>query len=170
METPNQYRPFSDLSWMHRPLVQTDPKMPVTWRALIGAVGGGYEEAITRGAALKRRKWCDDEMLTAQQVASRLCVAPQTVSRRRRTEKLLGLDLEGKTGYRYPAWQFDGKVLSTMPAVLKEMSGINSWKIYFFLLSREGLLDGKSPLQFLRKSNEGEVIQVIKLLRAADEL
>lgn len=155
---------------MHRPLVQTDPKMPVTWRALIGAVGGGYEEAITRGAALKRRKWCDEEMLAAQQVATRICVTPQTVGHRRRTEKLLGLDLEGKTGYRYQAWQFDGKVLSTMPAVLKEMSGIDSWKIYLFLLQCEGLLDGNSPLQLLRKKNEKEVIRVIQLLRAADEL
>lgn len=144
--------------------------MPRTWRALTGTLGGGYEEALSQGFVYKRRVWNGKEMLTCQQAAIQLGITTQTVRYRRRTCKLLGLDLEGKTAYRYPDWQFNGKVLSSLPAVLEAMFGVDPWGIYLFLLQREGLLQGQSPLQLLSSSNEKEVIRVIKLLRAADEL
>lgn len=150
--------------------MQTDPKVPRTWRALTGTLGGGYEEAVSRGAVYKRRTWYGKEMLTSRQVASQLGITTQTVSYRRRHHKLLGLDLEGKTEYRCPDWQFNVEVLSSLPAVLEAMSWADPWGIYLVLLRREGLLQGQSPLQLLRSNSEKEVIRVIKLLRAAGEL
>lgn len=150
--------------------MQTDSKMPRTWRALIGTLGGGYEEALSQGFVYKRRVWNGKEMLTSRQVACELGITTGTVSYRRRSRKLLGLNLEGKTEYRYPDWQFNDKILLSLPAVLEAMSGINPWGIYLFLLQQEGLLQGKSPCQLLRSGNEKEVIKVIKLLRTAGEL
>lgn len=170
MEERKRYGAMDDRLWMNRPPVQTDPKMPKTWRALIGTLGGGYEEAVSQGAVYKRRTWYGREMLTSRQAATQLGITTQTINYRRRNRKLLGLDLEGETEYRYPHWQFNGKVLSSLPAVLEAMFGVDSWGIYLFLLRREGLLQGQSPIQLLNNSNEKEVVLVIKLLRTAGEL
>jgi hypothetical protein len=150
--------------------MQTDFRIPRTWRALIGAPGGGYEESVSRGAVYKRRMWYGKEMLTCRQTAFQLGITTHTVNYRRRNRKLLGLDLEGEVGYRYPDWQFDDKVLSSLPYVLSVMDGIGPWGMYLFLVQPEGLLEGLSPLQLLKRSNEKEVIRVVKLLRAAGEL
>ena len=150
--------------------MKMDTKMPRSWRALTGSLGGGYEEALSQGFVYKRRVWNGKEMLTTRQAATQLGITTQTVSRRRRTYKMLGLDLEGEAGYRYPAWQFNNKVQFALPLILEELSGIDNWGVYLFLVRREGLLHDQSPLQFLRKNKKHEVIRVIKMLRAADEL
>jgi hypothetical protein len=170
MEKLSWYERMSAWSWKDRPIVDYDPKMPKTWRALIGVVGGGYDEAISAGDVNRRRLWYSYEMLTSQQVADRLDVTTQTINRRRRTHRLFGLELEGQPSYHYPAWQFEGNVQSTLPLVLKELAGKRSWDIYLFLLRQEGLLRGKSPLSLLRMGEIDEVIRVVRILLDDDVL
>jgi hypothetical protein len=45
-------------------VVDFDPKMPKTWRALIGVSGGGVEEVVSAGDVAKRRQWYSHDMLT----------------------------------------------------------------------------------------------------------
>jgi hypothetical protein len=95
-----------------------------------------YRQPPGHSLSSKATNWYSKEILKSKQADNRLGVAPQTISRRRRTYKLPRLDLAGETAYRYPAWQFHDKVRSILPSVLKEMFDINSWSIYLFFLQR----------------------------------
>lgn len=154
-------------SWMHGANIQTDPRMPKTWRALVRTVGGGVEEAISQGAVLTRRIWHSQEMLTPVQVAKQLGITTHSVSRLRRQNRLFGLSIAGELGYRYPLWHFETNVLAALPDVMLEIPDKKSWNLYYFLTQPEGLLGGKSPLDMLKKNHVSEVIQVARLLRDA---
>jgi hypothetical protein len=67
-----------------------------------GYIIRGWEETVSVGDVSRRRLWYSNELVTSGQVAHRLGVTPQTINNRRRTSKLLGLELEGHTSYHYP--------------------------------------------------------------------
>jgi hypothetical protein len=55
-------------------------------------------------------------------------------------------------------------VQSTLPQVLKELAVKRSLEVYLFLLRREGLLRGKSPLSLLRIGDIDNVMRVVGIL------
>ncbi len=92
-------------------------------------------------------------ILNAREVADRLGISRQAVEKRRNAGKLLAVTLRGSL-VGYPAWQFtDDGVLSGLDEVLSEFHDVSSWTQLVFFLSENSLLDGRRPLDELRKGN-----------------
>jgi hypothetical protein len=85
-------------------------------------------------------------------------ITRQAVDNRRKSGKLLALDL-GKHGYGYPAWQVHrGRVLPGLDRVIAELDECDPWTQVGFMLSPNSWLNGETPLAELRR---GEVDRVV---------
>jgi len=128
-------------------LVQDDPLAPARLRglkakrALLEAEGG---------------------TLTADQVADVLGITRQGVDKRRRSMKLLGIEL-GRRGYAYPCWQFNA--VGTVPGlevVLSALHAHDPWSQLIFFLSQNPRLDDMTPLHVLRDGRLDDVLRAVK--------
>jgi hypothetical protein len=93
--------------------------------------------------------------LNVEAVARQLRMSRQGVDRRRKTGRLLAIEL-GRRGYAYPAWQFTERgLLPGLEEVLAQLTkqAIPAWDVLAFFLNRSHLLDDSSPLSELRKGN-----------------
>jgi hypothetical protein len=75
-----------------------------------------------------------------------LKISRQAVDKRRRENKLLGLEL-GKKGYHYPSWQFD---LRGLEQILAALGGRDQWEKLSFFLNPSAILGDRTPLTVLR--------------------
>jgi hypothetical protein len=113
-----------------------------------------------RGAGVEAR----GQLLTAEggtwpveQVAKYLGLTRQAVDKRRRANKLIGLAM-GRHGYLYPAWQFSRNgAVPGLEKVLAALSRHDPWSQVIFMLSPNDRLDGRTPLEALRKEQVEEV-------------
>lgn len=113
--------------------------------------------ARLRGIEAKRKLLeAEGDPLSSAQAAKLLKISRQAVDKRRRENKLLGLEL-GKKGYHYPSWQFD---LRGLEQVLSALSGRDPWEKLSFFLNPSGILDDRTPLTVLRgkKDNLTEIV------------
>jgi hypothetical protein len=120
-----------------------------------GKLGKGTVARVAReraGARLRgidaKRKILEAEggPLSSVQAAKLLKISRQAVDKRRRENKLLGLEL-GKKGYHYPSWQFD---LRGLEQVLTALGGRDPWEKLSFFLNPSGILGDRTPLTVLR--------------------
>jgi hypothetical protein len=95
--------------------------------------------------------------LTSEQVSEILGISRQAVDKRRASNQLLALT-QGKRGYSYPSFQFeDGKTVTGLEEVLGELKDLDPWmQMVFFTIPNERL-EGKIPLEQLRKELVSEV-------------
>jgi biotin operon repressor len=101
-------------------------------------------------------------VLSGATVAKMLGISRQAVDKRRKQGQLIGLT-QGKRGYAYPAWQFEGgKTLAHLTRLLEALRNHDAWMQLAFFVNGNDHLDGKSPLELLRA---GELESV---LRAAE--
>jgi hypothetical protein len=113
--------------------------------------------ARLRGIEAKRQLLeAEGDPLTSAQAAKLLRISRQAVDKRRRENKLLGLEL-GKKGYHYPSWQFDVRGLEQ---VLTALDGRDQWEKLSFFLNPSGLLGDRTPLTVLRgeKDNLTDIV------------
>ena len=95
--------------------------------------------------------------LTSEQVAEILGISRQAVDKRRAANQLLALT-KGKRGYSYPGFQFeDGTTIPGLEEVLDELRDVDPWMQMVFFTSPHERLEGKSPLDQLRKGLLHEV-------------
>lgn len=92
-------------------------------------------------------------VLTVKEVAQRLGISRQAVHNRRRAGRLLALPL-GQHRYVYPAWQLEsGAILPGIEDVLTEFYEIDPWTQAAFFLSENSYLNGRRPLDELRRGH-----------------
>ncbi|MCX6603005.1 MAG: helix-turn-helix domain-containing protein [Acidobacteria bacterium] len=84
---------------------------------------------------------------TTAEVAALLGVSPQAITKRRHEGKLIAVEL-GTKGFHYPVWQFD---LPGFDGVLKVMRERDGWDKINFFLNPNDALQGKRPLDALRR-------------------
>jgi hypothetical protein len=95
--------------------------------------------------------------LTSEQVAEVLGISRQAVDKRRAANQLLALT-QGRRGYSYPSFQFeDGKTITGLEDVLEELKELDPWMQMVFFTSPNERLEGKTPLEQLRKELVNEV-------------
>jgi hypothetical protein len=124
-------------------------------------------------AALKRGERARRSILAAQgdlldvaEVAARLAMSREDVLQRQNRGRLLALPLEdGKLGF--PSWQFAERgLLPGLDTVLRNIGVDDPWMQAAYFLSGELRLDGRTPLEALRR---GEVEAVRRAAAAYGE-
>ncbi len=101
------------------------------------------------------------EMLTAEQMATRLGLSTMSISNKRKSHELLGLVGAKARGHRYPEWQLDenDKPFAALPAIYDRLGG-TEWSVYRYLTTRHAELDGMTGIDALRAGRDEEVIDV----------
>jgi hypothetical protein len=98
-------------------------------------------------------------VLTGAEAAGLLGISRQALDKRRRHGHLIGLT-QGRRGYAYPAWQFDGgKTLVSLEKVLGRLTDHDPWMQLTFFLNDNDRLDGSSPLELLRSGQVDPVLE-----------
>lgn len=104
-------------------------------------------------------------MLTSDEAGRRIGITREAINNRRASGQALALEA-GKRGYRYPAWQFEDRLVPAVPEVLKTLAYMDPWAQYLFFKQPEPLLGGETPLNMLREGRAADVIRVARLLAA----
>lgn len=113
--------------------------------------------ARLRGVEAKRKLLeSEGAALSSMEAAKLLRISRQAVDKRRRENKILGLEL-GKKGYHYPSWQFG---LRNLDKVLTALGNRDDWDKLSFFLNPSGILDDRTPLEVLQES-KGDLTNVI---------
>jgi biotin operon repressor len=101
-------------------------------------------------------------VLSGAQVAKILGISRQAVDKRRKQGQLIGLT-QGKRGYAYPAWQFEGgRTRAHLEKVLEALRSHDPWMQLAFFVNGNDRLNGKSPLELLRITGTGELDPILQ--------
>jgi hypothetical protein len=113
--------------------------------------------ARLRGIEAKRRLLeAEGGALSSAEAAKLLKISRQAVDKRRRENKILGLEL-GKKGYHYPSWQFG---LGNLEKVLQALRQRDEWEQLSFFLNPSDILGDRTPLAVLQEGKD-ELADVI---------
>ncbi|MES0100684.1 XRE family transcriptional regulator [Mesorhizobium sp. M0019] len=130
-------------------------------------------EAALAGARARGRKRvaeivAGEDMLSADAFAKLLGTSRVTVNARRQRGQVLGID-GAKRGFRFPVWQLDrdGRPFGALPA-LHAMLGNNTWAVYRFLVSRHGVLDGRTGLRAIQQGDDASVLAAAEGMARGD--
>ena len=116
--------------------------------------------------ARKRLVEAEGGSLSSEQMAEVLRLSRQAVDKRRKTNRLVGLDA-GRHGYIYPAWQVTKSgMLNGLEEVLAELKDHDPWMRVQFMLQPNSRLNDRTPLEALR---EGDIASVRAAARALGE-
>lgn len=92
------------------------------------------------------------------EVRNILGISRQAIARRREQGKLLALPLSRT--FLFPAWQFSAKGMRPgMEEVLLALRDLDPWMQLAFLLTPNGRLEGKTPLEELRRNKKSDVVK-----------
>jgi hypothetical protein len=116
-----------------------------------------FAAAKLRGQERKRRMLeSSGGTLSSEQVANLLGISVESVEELRSRDQLLGL-AEGQ-GYNCPSFQFrDGKTIAGLEETLAELKDLDPWMQMGFFANPHEWLEGKTPLEQLRKGLVNEV-------------
>lgn len=90
-------------------------------------------------------------------------ITRQAVDNRRKSGKLIALNL-GKHGFAYPAWQVhDGTVLPGLEQVIAELDECDPWTQVGFMLNPNSWLNGETPLAVLRRGGVERVVATARM-------
>jgi hypothetical protein len=118
-------------------------------------------DAEGRGDQFRELVWSSPEMLNSADAATR--VGEATFEEMRDSDSVLGLQIQGQPT-RFPAWQFEPSVLPHLRPVFSILPLKDGWARYLFLVQREPLLGGVSPLEALRAGRVEDVLHVARML------
>ncbi len=115
--------------------------------------------AKLRGVAAKEKLLqTGGGVLSADEAAKLLGISRQAVDKRRKQGQLIGL-VQGRRGYAYPAWQFEGgRTIADLEQVLKVLHGHDPWMQMAFFLNGNDRLGGDSPIELLRGGESSKVL------------
>jgi len=161
-------RAIEELQGMDERRLAEAVQAPTDYSVLVSALTSDEALATIRardplaGARLRgidaKRKLLEAEggSVSSAEASKLLKVSRQAVDKRRRENKLLGLEL-GKKGYHYPTWQFG---LRDLEDVLSVLGDRDEWEKLNFFLNPSDLLDDRTPLEVLQEG-KGELTDVI---------
>jgi hypothetical protein len=130
-----------------------------------------WATALARGRSYRARALAEiGPLLTPREVSEQLGVSVTTVNNWRHRDKLLGVRFDDHQ-YVYPTWQFvespaDGPrgILHHFDEILESLGRIHPWEIARFLLAKQPLFGGWTPLEVLRR---GTVVEIDHLKEVA---
>jgi hypothetical protein len=130
-----------------------------------------WTAAVARGHSYRARALAEiGPLITPRDVSDRLGVSVTTVNNWRRRDKLLGGRFDDHQ-FVYSAWQFvespaDGPrgILHHFDEILESLGRIHPWEIARFLLAKQPLFGGWTPLEVLRR---GTVVEIDHLKEVA---
>lgn len=100
--------------------------------------------------------------LAAEEVAHILGITRQAVDKRRKNGRLIGL-AHGRA-FRYPAWQFrEHATLPGLERALLALGGETPWAQMVFFLGESPRLEGKRPIDALRRGAVTDVLEAVGL-------
>ncbi len=123
--------------------------------------------AVRRRGALAAERLLElgERPLTSQQMAEALSIGRHSVDRRRRSGRLLGVQVSSR-GYLYPAWQLDlnseSGILAGLEETLQALDPLSSWTKLSFMVGQSARLGGASPVEALRQGRADEVVEAAK--------
>ena len=95
--------------------------------------------------------------LSAEEVGKLLGITRQAVDKRRRSGKLLGLEL-ARRGYAYPAFQFsEAGILNGLEPVLEHLRDHDAWMQLAFFVNRNLRLGNDTPIARMRRGRIEDV-------------
>lgn len=98
-------------------------------------------------------------VLRGQDAAELLGISRQALDKRRRQGYVIGLT-QGRRGYAYPAWQFEGgKTLNSLEKILGQLRDHDPWMQLTFFLNANDRLNGNSPLELLRSGKVEPILE-----------
>jgi hypothetical protein len=116
--------------------------------------------------ARKRLLEAEGGSLASEQMAEVLHLSRQAVDKRRKGNRLIGLDA-GRHGYIYPGWQVTKSgMLKGLEEVLADLKAHDPWMQIQFMLQPNSRLNDRTPLEVLR---EGDIASVRAAARALGE-
>ncbi|MGA9914570.1 MAG: hypothetical protein WBR17_18790 [Paraburkholderia sp.] len=125
----------------------------LTARSLAAEIAANDPLATARLRGVERQQSLVEKsggMLKGEKAAKVLGISRQAVDKRRRQNRLIGLT-QGRRGYAYPIWQFEGgKTLANLETVLDRLRDHDPWMQLTFFLNANDRLEGSSPLEMLR--------------------
>lgn len=123
----------------------------------------GMETAIREGDLFKERVLSGDDMLTENKAAMTLGCTAESLDKMARARQVLRLE-GGNSGHRYPSFQFEDNVRPIIGDVLAAMPGYDPWGVYLFLVQPEPLLYPGTPLEWIKRGKNEDVLRVAALL------
>lgn len=130
-------------------------------------------ELLREGDAGQRRVLDAPDMLSLSEAAEHSGIPVRTLTQMRHENRLLALSRPGaRRGFRFPAFQFEAKVIDVLPRILAPFGLTRAWQAYDFLTHPEPLLGGAVPLERLRRANARQEVldEVIRTAEAAAAL
>lgn len=114
---------------------------------------------------MARRVLARSGTLTLSAASAWSGLSAQTLSRRRRANRVLELPLLGARApnYRYPAFQFEADGHEVMPQLLDLFGRGSSCQLFDFLTRPDPLLEGRIPLELLRCGKKSDVLWIAML-------
>jgi len=101
--------------------------------------------------------------LSADEVGKLLGITRQAVDKRRRSGKLLALEL-ARRGYAYTAFQFtEDRTLSGLEQVLERLRDHDSWMQLAFFVSRNLHLGNETPIAHIRRGRIEDVLAAAEM-------
>ena len=136
-----------------------NPATLVNW----GETAPGVEARI-RGLRVQHRLLnAEGGVCSAQELGGLLGLTRQAIDKRRKSGKLIALDL-GRHGFRYPVWQVhQGAVLPGLDRVIAELSECDPWTQVAFMLTPNSWLGEETPLAALRRGEVDRVMATAEL-------
>jgi hypothetical protein len=134
----------------------------LTARSLATEIAANDPLATARLRGVERQQSLVEKsvgMLKGESAAKVLGISRQAVDKRRRQNRLVGLT-QGRRGYAYPIWQFEGgKTLANLETVLDRLRNHDPWMQLAFFLNANDRLGGSSPLEMLRSGKVEPVLE-----------
>jgi hypothetical protein len=114
----------------------------------------GWQQLLERGLKSKTALLKSTEFKSTSQASDLLGIGEHAVRKRVKEQRLFALRTPGDGEHRIPAWALDPKITgATTAALLARARSADEWRIYHFMSTPNGSLNGLRPFECLL-SNE----------------
>ncbi len=131
------------------------------------------ERAFARADIAQANLAKRSDMLTGEQIATKLGLSRATVDNRRVAGRMLAVDLGTKRGVRYPDWQAEWLADATRRAAfestLHALGEVGASSKYRFFTQVAPALGGRTPAEALNAGDAHDVIQVAKIWGSGEQ-
>ena len=117
---------------------------------------------LARGRRQQRAQLRALGMLPPREAAQFSGIPKRTLQRMRFRGQVLALSIRGgRSGVRYPAWQFEPAVLRVLPDIRAAFGKHRVWQAHDFLTYAEPLLASRIPLDEIRAGRGADVLRIL---------
>ena len=108
-----------------------------------------WQELLQSGLQLKAKVLQSSDFKTAADASLLLGIGEPAIRKRIREGKLFALRTPVEGDYRIPLWALDEKVSGAATQALQEVADADLWRLYHFMVTPCGSLDGLRPFECL---------------------